>query len=878
MAFDLKGVLLPPDQLVSRFGVSNRMAVRANALMAARVNVTSSVLELALPGSALEKLLLTPELLDKAGTLTDGLLKELAAARGLAGALDIPLVVVDSQDGRLIALAEEAMASKACEKPRTGEAAIPQVPPALPARIQTQSVLPGIMGSAESSSIFTPAEVARLKLAVLTSVDPAQRIEALRRLAYAPLPPDEKASIFVKALADDSSDVRKEGVNALSSLGLNTTLCDALRSLSAPVEKQREVGLQKVAHLAKDANRLEQGIMLAMTLSTLRTEKSPALQRSLILSLPEFMPVFEENPEFLANLTHLLVDMLVVGLDAISTAVLTLYRSLGEKLSEPLGVLLHEEIDRVEDRRLKAFLLILVSALPKLPPDIQGRIAQEMAKNLADWSDSNLDAHRLSNALKGFGQVAVTTILDMFSSVQEPQMPFFVRLLDSICMSEKIESKVLGRLGAFLVDILKTARKATRLAILESRLCAHPGLPVEQRTFIAADFIRNAHDYRFEHIVEMTRIALDRIGPPAIDPLYKALQDSPYEIEREMAISCLGNIIASSTEVSDEFRATVDKVAKSCLGLVDDGSEQVKPLLRHVGRICAGPTVPTARVAEAVTRLRAGFKRDGANLELLEALAHVARSPNIPPAILVELGSFLIDLLNAELPQVFSREKQTPEGTLLEIGGGTEAYSTFVPTVITGLEHAALSSACSDMFRERIISNLLAKWEEITEYKIVIGPRNTILLAQTLGSIACSLSCPPHARIKITRALKKRLVHIPIIEILGKVFMVQDDSQGGTELCTEVTKELVEMLSLQDYREVEDRETLLRALARVATRPRIAHDRGESDVLRRHIVDLLFQGIGDNIIGAKDLLRGLLSCDNIPKPLKKNIKDRLARV
>jgi hypothetical protein len=854
------------------------MAVRVGALMALKVFFTPAALELCRPGGPAEKIFLSPEFLNKARTLSQTSIAELTGqGAGDRAKLDAALTVLETEDGRIIALEEEAFAADAWHKVKEREARKTVLSPSLPARIQEQAALPDVIAEKEALNIFTADEVARLKLAVLTSVDPSQRIEALRRLVYAPQPPDEKAAIFMKALSDDNSEVRKEAVLALGSLGLNKELCDAMRLLSTENEKQREVGLQKLVRLSSTASPLERAIVLAVVLASVRTEKSGHLLEKLVQSIGSFASVFSESPEFLSSLTRLLIDLLVTNFDAISPSIRLLYAQLGHTLSDKLGVLLLTEIGRVEDKRLRAFLLVLASSLPKLDGEVRKKVMCEMAANLADWSEANLECRRLATALKGFGQSAVATIMDTFPNVHESQMPLFIRLLDSICMDEKMEPDALSQVGAFLVEALKTARKPTRLAIMESRVYANTGLPSEQRAAIAWDFIRNAHDYRLEQIVEMTKIALVRIGPPAVEPLFKALRETPYDLEKEIAMSSLADIIVAARDTSPKFVDTVEKVVKFCVGLVEDATESTKTLLPYVGRICAGSAVQTPILVQALKTFRSSFKRDAANLEILVTLSELAAAPSLPASQLMELGMFFVELFKAKLPAIFSRETQTPDGTLLEIGGGTEAYSTFVPTLIRGLRNASLAPACTDIFREKLVTELLAKWEDVTEYRVVLGPRNTIVLAEALGAVACSPHCVSHLRIAIAKALRKRIVHMPIIEILGKVFGQPDESRGLTDLCAEVSKELVEMLSLQDYQEVEDRETLLRALARVAKRATISLERKENEGRRRHIVDLLFQGLEDNIFVAKDLLRELESCENLPKSLRKNIKERLAR-
>ena len=72
----MDGVRLGRDELVRTYGLSQRLAVRVGALLAGGVEVSAALLEMAGPGSAIERLLLRPELLGEEG-LDEGLLARL---------------------------------------------------------------------------------------------------------------------------------------------------------------------------------------------------------------------------------------------------------------------------------------------------------------------------------------------------------------------------------------------------------------------------------------------------------------------------------------------------------------------------------------------------------------------------------------------------------------------------------------------------------------------------------------------------------------------------------------------------------------------------------------------------------------------------------
>ena len=107
----VEGVRLSQDEIVDRFGVSRRVAVRVCALLTRGIGVSGTVLELARPGEPVEKLLLMPYLLDNAEDLTpEGFTRIVGDEPGNGEELAL---VVNDDGSKVIALAEEIEAGEA---------------------------------------------------------------------------------------------------------------------------------------------------------------------------------------------------------------------------------------------------------------------------------------------------------------------------------------------------------------------------------------------------------------------------------------------------------------------------------------------------------------------------------------------------------------------------------------------------------------------------------------------------------------------------------------------------------------------------------------------------------------------------------------------
>ncbi len=175
----MQGVRLGRDELIRTFGISRRLAVRIGALSARGLTVTATLLEIAGPGSPLEKYLLLPELLDSAETLSASIAQRLAAQAGVEA--EGLLTVVQTEEARVLALEEELLAEEGWQAQ-----AEPEEPGALMRREVALSV-GGILDRKEAEQLFTSEEIARLKLEALAGRDDSARISALRKLLHAPL-------------------------------------------------------------------------------------------------------------------------------------------------------------------------------------------------------------------------------------------------------------------------------------------------------------------------------------------------------------------------------------------------------------------------------------------------------------------------------------------------------------------------------------------------------------------------------------------------------------------------------------------------------------------------------------------------------------------
>ncbi len=195
------------DSLMGAFGLGRRAATRVVALLSRKVDVTGTLLAQAGEDASVEQLLLTPEFLKSPDVLSTQTLRDRAAECGF-GEWEILTLVADAESGwRTIALEDDLLAAQAAAESEVQSGVGGELVHAAPRQLSTR----------ETQGLFTLEETAQLKLTVLTSQNLDERIEAVRKLVFAPMDSAQKAGIFLSVLTDREAEpkVCREAVRSL---------------------------------------------------------------------------------------------------------------------------------------------------------------------------------------------------------------------------------------------------------------------------------------------------------------------------------------------------------------------------------------------------------------------------------------------------------------------------------------------------------------------------------------------------------------------------------------------------------------------------------------------------------------------------------------
>jgi len=455
------------EALMNRYGLSARLAARVAALLARKVDITETLLEMAGSDAALEAFLLDRSLLMDTQTLDEERLHALARERGF-GDWEL-LRLLRAEDGwRTIALEDDVLAEQA--EGSGGEAGALVRP--------TGS---GI-SRPETAELFTPEEIARLKLAALTSQELDERTEALRKLVFAPLPAAQKAGIFVTVLVDAAADVRvrREAARALEHIGFRSELAEAVRRLFDPELEDVLYAVRRLGALLEEAEEGEVGVALAVVLGAVEEEeRRPVVQELLRLTARTASVLTksrQKTEQFIrATLRHLSRDF-----DALWHEVAQALSAIYGEAPETAEEVLWEEVARSTEPRVRAFLIHLLGPRAR-EPDRRLKVAQLAIEAILDAAVPEEQRSHLRYGLVRLGELAARVLLERIRAEPQQVVPELVRLLDVVCTEGEVSRQTVNesvRRGVHRGGGLEADRQRIRA----SNAGGAPGQPEDDQT------------------------------------------------------------------------------------------------------------------------------------------------------------------------------------------------------------------------------------------------------------------------------------------------------------------------------------------------------------------------------------------------------------
>jgi len=884
----VEGVRLGKDELVRTYGISQRLAVRVGALLANGLEVTGTLLEIAGPGSPVEKLLLRPEMLAAADQLTVEAVRKAARESGAAAEGEFALAE-SSTGGRVLALEEEILSQEGFARERVEKA------PTAIARAEEGFAAMPVLDRKEARGLFNAEEVARLKLEALAGRDAEARVSALRKLVFAPISAHEKGAIYLRALLDPAGPVRSEAMTAIESLGFNRDMADAIQSLFRSQGRARRAALRRIGDLLRRLNPAERKIALAVVLESFRESKLTSPNDPLFLLLDEAGDALAENPEIVPELARVCIQHLLAEPARLGEALRDRLARLAAAAPGPVLEKVWEEIATVSEPAPRALLLGLLieseqveetagpsavssnasgappSARPIRPEERQARLCEVVAQELLRQEPDEVTRQKLGHRFVRLGLPALRAILRKFAAASNPDRAALVQFLDAATEDPSLPPEERNQAARQLLEALKIADGRLREQILNTRIFAHPGVSPELRRDAAQELLPLLRIADHPETSDRAAGLLEALGPAAAQGLFDLVRKRPNAPEADVAVRILGRILAANpTEglVPQAYEFLSQRVAAP--GNVLGGCAAA------LGLIASSPAVSDEDARKALDLLLGRLGRVRWHGDLVEAIGRIGARAGIPAEQRVQVSHLLGRIIErpSKKEDAKLREVQTARGRVYEVTGRIEFDSETLPAAVRGLEEVAVSPATTPALRRQIAVQLLRVWEGVAGWTVIWGPRASEALARALGRIGADPGSDDETRAQVLQGLMLGIERPSVVRALCAVCATPATSPKAARLGIEAGDKILDQW-MKSETNPDERQAALTAAAAAACRPEVPARNPQARKLRERVCELLLDALRAEQPWARTALEKMRDSSVVAARLRKEIAGRL---
>jgi len=887
----IRGVRRPDE--ASALGLSNRLMVRVGALLKKNVALSKVLLESAKPGTETEQFLLAPALLDKAAALDDATLAQILAAFPTTAALQLR-VAIATDNFRVLCLGEEMDAGDWGTADPAPEAVNP-LGSTLLAPQHGALVASSDRPNANASSVLPSTELQRLKLRLLTATQISERIEALRTLVLALQNPAEKGDVLLTGLSDRDAAVRAEAAQFLPLLGIDSDFASALQNLNHPELPRRQSAMERLKKLLQNNPRdAEAGCAAACALAMLKSETDSPLNGALIQLLGGCASVLSRDRARLLELARIVMQLIAAAgklgvqsreLDALLWPAHPLFTRIGNFNRLEWVAILLEELERVANAHSEGFLLqVLLDIVPPESKDVEEKLVRRAVDFIGREREEGRDSRAVGTRLIQRGERSIPAICEFFPNAHAGAQKYFLIVLESIFRVQPVAAPLREAAAKQLVHAIEFGSKGVRMSAMECRFAAHEDVGLELREKLARQILQYIGDFTFRSEIESVEASVAQLGLPAAQPLLERLAPEFAATERVRAVRLLGEwsrYARAPKGQMPKLQETATNVLRRLELLnADRDFPDRGELYCALGKVAACPAV-TREADTIVTRTLLETARGDDPVLMpraLEGLCHLASARRASVEMLQITAALLKSTLEKTVPDLETEQKQINGDRVFEISGG-EAYTSSLPIVLSGIGRIACSPLCPTPVARDMATLLTAKLREIQSGKLIWGPANTLLLINTLKTIAMQKSIFADLRLDIIKALANKFYQIANMVALTEI-LAADDTNPSAGAALTIGYGILSRRNKDGAFPMDDREEILRSLARIAARKSLGMPQIDSqqkaETLRKVAVDELLRGLRDQVPGAREGLEILRDVEAIPKDLREEIRRKLS--
>ncbi len=775
--------------------------------------------------------------------------------------------MTDAESGwRTIALEDDLLAAEAAAESEVQSGVGGELVQAAPRQLSTR----------ETQGLFTPEETAQLKLTVLTSQNPDERIEAVRKLVFAPMDSAQKAGIFLSVLTDREAEpkVCREAVRSLEQIGFRSDMAEALRDLFQEDVQEAVYAIKRLGALMRNAESGEAALALAVVLEVFDQARDVVLVRELLELIGGAAGILVGNYQKTEQFCQSALRQLARDFDQHRVDVEAALRRCADCATEFMADLLWRELERTELARVRALLLNLIESLATDPLRIS-ELARRAVDEILDPSLPESGKGRLRYALVRVGEPAVREALARMGQASAVERAELIRLVDVVCTESTVSDETVQEAVQVLLDLLKLADVLTRRIVLQAALLGDERVSTELRTELAGELLNLMAELDLPGSLDTIQGVLERIGTPALQPVYEFVRRSYPSDPAERAAISLGRIIeAEPGSVGDDL---ADSVLDLCTGFLGDENVEQGGFTVALAAVCGYTPAGAARFEPIMRQILDKLWGLPYSPEALEALGIMAGSDNVSPDQQEELFGLFDAIVRTQVRTGMGVRKETEDGIVYEFGRDIDFDIRVVPAAVRSLERICLSRQASARMRTEIVKRLLILWEGVSKVRIIWGPTAVDALVRAMCSAACSSTADTLTKVRLGASLLRSLNKISVVRSVGLMCSQPDEDPAMRLLMVEAGQEILTEWETSDVQDDERKLALLKSAGRIAANPALPADSNVVRRLRESTLEALYSGLREGMTQVREPLLLMRDCPDLPAGQRQEIDERLGK-
>ncbi len=729
----MEKVVASQKELLSRFPISRRLALRVVALMQSHLFLSPVVLESAVPKNSLEKFLLQKKILQLS---QKGKWEELQDFLKTYDEED--LVLYMDEEGERILVFEEEILAQETEKEMDLEAPSSESLLPLPFKGSQDSLQ---LSRWEQDQLFTPERLSHLKLELFTSSNPEVRRESLRKIAFSSLGKEEKNRIFLAALKDEEPFIRQEALAAMITIDLDADILPLLQKL---VGDSAEEGLKSAVQLIQihpAVNECTEVVILATLLRSLELFEEVE-NRTAIL---EFLSTWKPKGPFYGQMVVNLLKQVLQYWDEKNPQIqekihLALVNLASLDINQSISFI-EKEVSGLEKGALKTILIrtLLDLDFSSQAPRLKDWILTE---ELEDYLQKKRAIFPFEDILDHFFDEVFDQLIDKIQSLQSKSILQCVQLLEELLLRNKPTKQQWKSFYEAVLKALPLSPLSMVSWALRSKIMGGDKMLMKYREKFAKELLYHIQEGQFAEFRSQILEKIESLGKASLKPLFVFLKDRAIkEHLREEGCQSMARLLLRLDPKGRGNKKAFQDMFRKLLHLYQDDEPIPKGSVAVLlGKIARAPLAEKEQIQAIYQTLLKDLGKSEHTYEKVKALAFLSEAAFIGKEGLEKMARIFLLLLGRSSMGRGAHAKIQMGEIYFEEDLRNRIQSDLMPVLLQGITKIALR--LEGHIKYLIHKTLLIKWKKVVSFEEVWSPFNIQHLTQSITQIASHPKTP----------------------------------------------------------------------------------------------------------------------------------------